>query len=83
VDGSGRSVIDGEHWYAMSATPNYSDVRVDRPLSEKAIEITAQGGHRNEAPRPEASRYDWYVVWRSPLGRWVSFNPRMLMAPAP
>ena len=76
------SLIDAAHWYGMSAAPDTSDVRVDRPLSEKAVELTAEGGHRPRAERPEASRYDWYAFWRNPRSGWVSFRPRMLMAPA-
>ena len=41
VDANG-SLIDAAHWYGMSAAPHL-DVRVDRPLAEEAIELTAEG----------------------------------------
>lgn len=82
VDQNGRSLIDGEHWFGMSGTPDYSDIRVDRPVAEESVELVAEGGHRPHASVPEESQYDWFAVWRNPGTRWVSFQPRLLMAPA-
>ena len=44
------------HWYSMSAVPDYTDVRPDRPVSEKLIELVAEGGWRQAAPQPAATQ---------------------------
>ena len=82
VDGNGKTLIDPDKWYSMSGVPDYSDVRVDRPVSEKIVELVAEGGWRQAAPIPERGTMDWSAVWRNPGDRTVSFQPVMLMAPA-
>jgi hypothetical protein len=81
VDRNG-TLIDPHKWYAMSGVPDFSDVRPDRPVSEKIIELVAEGGWRQAAPIPERGTMDWSAVWRNPGSNTVSFQPTMLMAPA-
>lgn len=81
VDANGRSLFDPDRWFAMSGAPDLSDVRVDRPAAERAVELVAEGGHRPAAALPEQIEYDWYTDWRNPGSSFVSFAPRLLMAP--
>jgi hypothetical protein len=82
VDGDGITLIDPNKWYSMSGVPDFSDVRVDRPVSEKIVELVAEGGWRRAARVPEEGTMEWSAVWRNPGPLTVSFEPTMLMAPA-
>jgi hypothetical protein len=83
VDRNGNSIIDPENWYTMSAVPDYTDVRPDRPLPGASIQIVAQGGTRAPADRPGRNTTNWLVTWRNPsAASFVTFRARMAAAAA-
>jgi hypothetical protein len=83
VDEYGHSIIDNQHWHLMSSVPDHVDVRPDRPVPAASVDIVTQGATRERVPEPGPSNTNWRATWRNPdTGNFVTFRPRMVIAPA-
>jgi len=85
VDGNGNSVIDPDHWYWMSAVPDYDpDQRPDNPAEASGLTFVDQGAYRPYQYPAGPNHAVWQATLRTPGGREEGityFRPRMLVAP--
>lgn len=82
VDGNGHSLIEPDRWYWMSAVPEYTDVRPDRPVPAATVEIVTQRPVRERRPSPGPANTNWLATWRNAGRESATFRPRMVVAPA-
>jgi len=83
VEQYGDSLINTEHWHWMSSVPDYVDVRPDRPVPAASVVILSQGATRDRVLEPGPSNINWLAMWQNPdLSNFVTFRPRMVIAPA-
>ncbi|MFZ0172601.1 MAG: hypothetical protein WAL04_13035 [Acidimicrobiales bacterium] len=81
----GISKIDPDHWYWMSAVPDYDpDQLPDGPASATGIQIVEQYAYRPYEDPAGGNNAVWMATWRTPTGleegdTW--FRPRMIVAP--
>jgi hypothetical protein len=82
----GISAINPDHWYWMSAVPDYDpDQLADLPANATGVQIVEQGAYRAYENPAGGDNAVWRATWRTPTGldegvTW--FRPRMLAAPA-
>jgi hypothetical protein len=81
---NGGSAFDPEHWYWMSAVPDFDPfVRPDRPVGPAAVEVVSQYASRPAHRTPGGNDTVWVATWRNPNGDNAAyFRPRVLHAPA-
>lgn len=81
----GDSMIDNEHWYWMSAVPDWDpDQRPDRPAGASGLVFTQQGAYRPYQDPVGASNIVWNATLKTSSGpeeETTLFRPRMLVAP--
>ncbi len=86
VDGNGTSLIDPEHWYWMSAVPDYDpDQHPDGPADATGVEAVEQYAYRPYEYPAAGNNAVWRTRWRTPTssGEGVTyFRPRLMVAPA-
>jgi len=85
TDAGGASRIDPEHWYWMSAVPDYDpDQLPDGAAYATGVEIVEQYAYRALEDPAGGNNAVWKATWRTPSGpdegvTW--FRPRMIVAP--
>jgi hypothetical protein len=86
VDSNGNSVIDPEHWYWMSAVPDYDpDQHPDGPADATGVIFVEQGAFRpyQYPAGPNNTVWQASVKTASGVEEGISyFRPRMLVAPS-
>jgi len=80
---SGTSVFDPDHWYWMSAMPDYDPYqKPDRPVYQSAVEVAAQWGNRPGTEGTGADNLEYWVTWRNPSQDGIAyFRPKIVQAP--
>ncbi len=78
----GRSAFDPEHWYWMSAVPDFDPAATeDRPVGEAAVEIVSQYGSRPAHREPGLNDTVWIATWQNrSKNNLAYFHPRILHA---
>ncbi|MBC5823526.1 MAG: hypothetical protein GIW99_07435 [Candidatus Eremiobacteraeota bacterium] len=81
---NGTSVFDPDHWYWMSAMPDYDPYqRPDRPVHAVAVEATAQRGNQPGAAEAGLDNLEYWVTWRNPGQDGIAyFRPKVIQAPS-
>ena len=82
IDEHGSSLIDPNRWYWMSAVPEFTGVRPDRPVPGASIEIVSQRPIRERRNTTGSNNTNWIATWRNPHNESATFRPRLLEAPA-
>ena len=82
VDGNGHSLIEPDRWYWMSAVPEYTDVRPDRPVPAATVEIVPSVRSENVVPRPGLPTPTGSRRGVTPAGRAQPFVHAWLWPPA-
>jgi hypothetical protein len=84
TDADGISVIDPDHWYWMSAVPDYNpQQRPDFPADATGVQIVEQYAFRPYQDPAGPNNAVWRATWRTPNGpeEGLSYvRPRMLVA---
>ena len=84
VDANGMSLIDPEHWYWMSAVPDYNpQQRPDGPAAATGVEAVEQYAYRPDEYPAGPNHAVWRTRWRTPTGLnegITYFRPRLLVA---
>jgi hypothetical protein len=81
----GISMIDPEHWYCMSAVPDYEPhPNPDLPAYATGLAFTEQGAYRPYQNPAGANNAVWNATLKTSSGPeegYTWFRPRMLVAP--
>ncbi|MGO9029886.1 MAG: hypothetical protein ACLQOZ_14810 [Acidimicrobiales bacterium] len=82
----GISAIDPDHWYWMSAVPDYDPYQFNEgPVLAMGIEIVEQYAYRAYQGSIGPNNAVWRATWHAPSGAEENvsyFRPRLLVAPA-
>jgi hypothetical protein len=82
----GSSAIDPDHWYWMSAVPDYDpEQHPDGPAYATGVQIVEQYAYRPYEYPAGPNNAVWIATWRTPSGpeEGVTYlRPRMAVAPA-
>lgn len=80
----GTSVFDPDHWYWMSAIPDYDPYqKADRPVDPASVQALAQWGVQPGAPQAGPANLEYWVTWRNPDSSYLAyFRPKVVQAPS-